>query len=54
MQLFRLSGRMVPEYELNEVRELIEGGIELYICSRQGEVQVLSLLFMERAKSSGL
>ena len=41
---FPLSGRMVPEYELNEVRELIEGRYRIIYLLEAGQVQVLAVI----------
>ena len=41
---FPLSGRMVPEYELNEVRELIEGRYRIIYLLEAAQVQVLAVI----------
>jgi len=45
--VFPNSGRMVPEFERNEIREVIEGRIESSICLSQNKCKFL-LLFTER------
>ena len=48
---FPFSGRMVPEYELNEVRELIEGSFRMiYLINDEKEqVEVLAVIHTSRA-----
>ncbi len=43
---FPFSGRMVPEYELNEIREVIEGSYRIIysIESEHGKVEVLAVI----------
>ena len=43
---FPFSGRMVPEYELNEIREVIEGPYRIIylIESEQRKVEVLAVI----------
>ena len=41
---FPLSGRMVPEYQLNEVRELIEGRYRIIYVLEAAQVQVLAVI----------
>ena len=41
---FPLSGRMVPEYELNEVREVIEGRYRIIYLVESAQVQVLAVI----------
>ena len=47
---FPFSGRMVPEYELNEVREVIEGPYRIIylIAPDQQEVEVLAVIHSSR------
>jgi addiction module RelE/StbE family toxin len=47
---FPFSGRMVPEYELHEIRELIEGSYRLIylIKEDQDEIEVLTLIHTAR------
>jgi addiction module RelE/StbE family toxin len=41
---FPLSGRMVPEYELNEVREVIEGRYRIIYLVEATQVHVLAVI----------
>jgi toxin ParE1/3/4 len=41
---FPLSGRIVPEYELNEVREVIEGRYRIIYLVEAAQVQVLAVV----------
>lgn len=41
---FPLSGRMVPEYELNEVRELIEGLYRIIYLIRPEQIEILAVI----------
>ena len=47
---FPFSGRMVPEYELNEVREVIEGSYRIIylIESEQLKIEVLAVIHSSR------
>jgi plasmid stabilization system protein ParE len=47
---FPLSGRMVPEYELNEVREVIEGPYRIiYLIVPEGQTaEVLAIIHSSR------
>ncbi len=47
---FPFSGRMVPEYELNEVREVIEGPYRIIylIDSVQQKIEVLAVIHSSR------
>ena len=47
---FPFSGRMVPEYELNEVREVIEGPYRIIylIESEQQKIEVLAVIHSSR------
>jgi toxin ParE1/3/4 len=49
---FPFSGRMVPEYELNEVRELIEGPYRLIylIHEDKDEIEVLAVIHSARER----
>ena len=44
--MFPFSGRMVPEYELNEVREVIEGPYRIiyFIESEWQKIEVLAVI----------
>jgi toxin ParE1/3/4 len=50
--LFPFSGRMVPEYELNEVRELIEGSYRIiYLVNEEkDQIEVLAVIHTSREK----
>ena len=47
---FPFSGRMVPEYELNEVREVIEGSYRIIylIKEDEGQIEVLAIIHGSR------
>jgi toxin ParE1/3/4 len=47
---FPFSGRMVPEYELNEIREVIEGPYRIVylIALEQQKVEVLAIIHSSR------
>ncbi|MDQ2921463.1 MAG: type II toxin-antitoxin system RelE/ParE family toxin [Acidobacteriota bacterium] len=47
---FPFSGRMVPEYELNEVRELIEGShrIIYLVKEEKDQIEVLAVIHSAR------
>ena len=47
---FPFSGRMVPEYELNEVRELIEGSYRvIYLVKEEkNQIEVLAVIHSAR------
>ena len=47
---FPFSGRMVPEYELNEVRELIEGSYRvIYLVKEEkNQIEVLAVIHSVR------
>jgi toxin ParE1/3/4 len=47
---FPFSGRMVPEYELNQVRELIEGSYRIIymIEEEENRVEVLAVIHTSR------
>jgi toxin ParE1/3/4 len=49
---FPFSGRTVPEYELNEVRELIEGPYRLIYLVKpdKDEVEVLAVIHSSRER----
>lgn len=50
--LFPFSGRMVPEYELNEVRELIEGSYRIiYLVNEvKDQIEVLAVIHTSRER----
>jgi len=47
---FPFSGRMVPEYELNEVREVIEGSYRIVYLVKEdeGQIEVLAVIHGSR------
>ena len=47
---FPFSGRVVPEYELNEVREVIEGSYRIIylIKEDEGQIEVLAVIHSSR------
>jgi toxin ParE1/3/4 len=49
---FPFSGRMVPEYELNEVRELIEGSYRIIylIKDEKQRIEVLAVIHSSRER----
>jgi toxin ParE1/3/4 len=53
---FPLSGRMVPEYELNEVREVIEGLYSIiYLIDPEGQkAEVLAIIHSSRERRKPL
>ncbi len=53
---FPLSGRMVPEYELNEVRELIEGPYRVIylVKDEKDEIEVLAVIRSARERLKSL
>jgi toxin ParE1/3/4 len=54
--LFPFSGRMVPEYELNEVRELLEGSYRIiYLINvEKDQIEVLALIHTSRERREPL
>ena len=54
--LFPFSGRMVPEYELNEVREVIEGPYRIiYLIDPEAhKVEVLAVIHSSRERGKPL
>jgi toxin ParE1/3/4 len=45
---FPLSGRKVPEYELNEIRELIEGSYRIIYLVDHDQIAVLAVIHHSR------
>lgn len=47
---FPFSGRMVPEYELNEVREVIEASYRIIYLVKEdeGQIEVLAIIHSSR------
>jgi plasmid stabilization system protein ParE len=52
---FPFSGRMVPEYELNEVREVVEGPYRIIylIDSKQEKVEAIAVIHSSREQLLG-
>ncbi len=48
--VFPFSGRMVPEYELNEVREVIEGSYRLIYLIKEDDDQIEVLAAIHSAR----
>lgn len=50
--LFPFSGRIVPEYELNEVRQLIEGSYRIIylINEEKNQIEVLAVIHTSRER----
>ena len=50
--VFPFSGRMLPEYELNEVRELIEGSYRMIylINEEKDQIEVLAVIHTSRER----
>ena len=53
---FPLSGRMVPEYEINEIREVFEGPYRIIylIESAQARVEMLAVIHGARSEIGSL
>jgi toxin ParE1/3/4 len=49
---FPFSGRMVPEYEINEVREIIEGPYRVIylVKGEEGKIEVLAVIRSARER----
>lgn len=45
---FPRSGRMVPEYEIDEVRQVIEGSYRLIYLIREEQVEILAVIHTSR------
>ena len=46
---FPFSGRMVPEYKLNEIREVIEGSYRIiYLVKTEEQIEVLAVVHQSR------
>jgi toxin ParE1/3/4 len=45
---FPRSGRMVPEYELDEVRQVIEGSYRIIYLIKESQVEVLAVIHTSR------
>ncbi|MFL6285317.1 MAG: type II toxin-antitoxin system RelE/ParE family toxin [Pyrinomonadaceae bacterium] len=50
ISVFPFSGRRVPEYELNEVREVIEGSYRIIYLVKEdeGQIEVLAVIHSSR------
>jgi len=46
--VFPRSGRMVPEYEIDEVRQVIESSYRLIYLIREEQVEILAVLHTSR------
>ena len=45
---FPRSGRMVPEYEIDEVRQIIEGSYRIIYLIKEEQVEVLAVIHTSR------
>ncbi len=45
---FPRSGRMVPEYEIDEVRQVIEGSYRIIYLIKEDQVEVLAIIHTSR------
>ena len=45
---FPYSGRIVPEYELNEVRQIIEASYRIIYLIKEDQIEVLSVIHTSR------
>lgn len=41
---FPLSGRMVPEYEMTQIREVVEGAYRIIYFIKPGQIDVLAVI----------
>lgn len=41
---FPLSGRMVPEYEMTQIREVVEGSYRILYYIKPGQIDVLAVI----------
>jgi len=41
---FPLAGRMVPEYETTQIREVVEGPYRIIYCIKPGQIDVLAVI----------
>ena len=51
---FPYSGRMVPEYELNLMRELIEGSYRIIYLIKDEQIEVLAVIHASRERLTPL
>lgn len=45
---FPRSGRMVPEYEIDEVRQVVEGSYRLIYLIREEQIEILAVVHTSR------
>lgn len=45
---FPRSGRMVPEYELDEVRQVVEGAYRIIYLIKENQLEVLAIIHTSR------
>ena len=45
---FPRSGRMVPEYEIDEVRQVIEGSYRIIYLIKEDQIEVLAIIHTSR------
>jgi addiction module RelE/StbE family toxin len=45
---FPRSGRMVPEYEIDEVRQVIEGQYRIIYLIKEDQIEILALIHTSR------
>jgi toxin ParE1/3/4 len=45
---FPRSGRMVPEYEIDEVRQVIEGPYRIIYLIKEDQIEILALIHTSR------
>ena len=45
---FPRSGRMVPEYEIDEVRQVIEGSYRIIYLIKENQIEVLAIIHTSR------
>lgn len=46
---FPRAGRMVPEYEIDEVRQVVEGAYRIIYLIKEEQVEVLAIIHTSRA-----
>ncbi|HEX7315737.1 MAG TPA: type II toxin-antitoxin system RelE/ParE family toxin [Pyrinomonadaceae bacterium] len=46
--VFPRSGRMVPEYEIDEVRQVIESSYRVIYLIKEGQVEILAVIHTSR------
>ena len=45
---FPRSGRMVPEYEIDEVRQVVEGSYRIIYLIKENQIEVLAIIHTSR------